>query len=92
MAEVEAVGLAAGQDLEPDRQPEVVGFGQQGFQDGGAEAAVVMTLLQVEGVELDLLGADAEANAARELLADQDQPQARLVEVLAEDARAREGL
>src|SRR5690349_6348810 len=43
-----------------------------------------MAPMQVEGVDLDLLGADAEADAAGGLLTGQDQPQAGLVEVLAE--------
>ena len=58
VAEVEAVGLAAVQDLEADRQAERIGFGQQDLQDRGAEARVVMAAVEIEGVELDLPGTD----------------------------------
>src|SRR3954469_15348933 len=85
VAEVEAIGLAAGQDLEADRQAERVGFGEQDLQDRRAKARVVKAAVEIERIELDLLGADPEADAADDLLADQDQAQAGFVEMLAED-------
>ncbi len=90
--QIEAVGLAAGQDFQPHRQALGIGFGQQDFQDRGAEPGVVEPALEIEGIDLPAIRLAAEADAADALVAHQDQPQSRLVEVPAEDAAGAAGL
>src|SRR6185503_8844552 len=65
---------------------------EQHLQDRAAEAGVVVAAGEIEGIELDLVRFDAEADAADDLVAGQDQAHARLVEVLAKDPPRTRGL
>src|SRR5688500_13720758 len=87
---VEAVGRAAEQHVELAGQAQRIGFGEQDLQDLRTQTAVVIAAGEIEGIDLYLGLADPEADAARDLVADQDQAQAGLGKVLAEHAsRAR---
>ena len=69
MPQVEAVGLAAGQDFQPHRQALGISLGQQDFQDRGAEPGVVEPALEIEGIDLPAIRLAAEADAADALVA-----------------------
>src|SRR5215216_5121595 len=89
---VEAVGRAAEQHVELAGQAERIGFGQQNFQDFSPQPAIVIAAGEVEGIDLDLGVADAEADAARKLVADQDRAQPGFGKMLAEDSSGARGL
>ena len=65
MSFVEAARRTAAQHLQPHREAECIGFCQQHFQDRSAQPAIVMSAGEIEGVDLDLALADAEADTAR---------------------------
>ena len=89
---VEAARRTAAQHLQPHREAERIGLRQQHFQDRSAQPAIVMLAGEVERIDLDLALADAEGDTARRLVTDQDQPEARLTEMLAEDPPRPRGL
>ena len=92
MAFVEAVSRAAAQHFQPHRQALRISLGQQHFQDCRAEPAILVAPVEIERVDLDFIFAGPEADAARPFVVDQDQPQAGLVEMLAEDPSRARGL
>src|SRR5476651_352974 len=51
-----------------------------------------MAAVEIEGIDLQAVSLAADADAARALVADQDQAQSRLVEMFAEDAARTAGL
>jgi hypothetical protein len=89
MALVETAGGTLFQDFDPDRLSKRVGLGQQRLEDHAAKAAILKPAGKVERIEGEEIVARSKANAARDVVADQDESQSRRIEVLAKDpARA----
>src|SRR6185437_16035544 len=83
---VEATGGTPLQHFESHRQVERIRLGQQHLQDDRSQPTIVVMRIEVERVAPALALAEAKADAAATLAVDQPQPQAGLVEILAEDA------
>ena len=80
------LGGAATQDLQSHRLAERVSFGQQDLQDLRSEAAILVAAGKIEGVDFYFINTDPKGDAAGAFAGDQDQPQARLIEMLPENA------